>query len=141
MGDLIRESAHGSREALSALVSVCLARNDIPEVERAALVEPLARLAAAHGRADDLLVLAGVLHVRAMHVEATDAERAGSLYDEADELLDGVAKSGADRPTLATVLTIMADAGDEGAAVRLNSLMDGLTPAEAADLSREVRVG
>lgn len=141
MGDacLLREAALGRREAQGALASACLFMPEVPITERVVMAEPFARLAAEHGEPDDLLILAGVLHLRASHLAKTDEVRAARLFTEVGDILDHVADCGEALPILAVVLNSMCNDGDEDAAIRLNRLMERLTPAEAVAVNVATR--
>src|SRR5205085_4974857 len=94
-----------------------------------------------HDQLEDWLVLAGVLHIRAGHLKAIGAaDRAAVMLDEATAIFDAAEESagGHDLLCLATALSQLADQGDEDAALRLNRIMEKLSPSEAASVRSSV---
>lgn len=136
-------AARGDRAAQSAMVGVCLANqlHGIPTSEFSAAAEAFARLASSHGQAEDQLVLAGVLYLRAhcaaqrgdLALQAAYLFEASAIFDATSEWSDGEAVQ-----FLAGMLTGLADQGVEDAAVRLNELMGKLSPAQAAAIRSTV---
>lgn len=128
LGLLYRRAGQGDVDAQSDLVVIAM---DMPsdgvctEEEATCGAEILARIAATHGRADDLFRLAGILLLRSDFVaEKGEKERAEVFVGEAICILGSLAKKGdADAAKyLVGVLGQRADEGDEDAAVGLNEL-------------------
>lgn len=137
---LLALAARGNVDALVDLVRWCFAQKytGVHLSECAAMAEPFARLAAESGRHQEQIVLGEVLLNRAADLaERGFPGRATVANESALALFDMVADNG-DKPALirlASVLSSAADRGMEEAAERLNRLMEGLTPAEAAEIS------
>lgn len=140
--ELIQLAARGDRAAQAALASACMLKQGVgvPKFECAVMAEVFARLAAEHGQDDDLLILLGVLHVRAVTLAAVDPERSSALIAEVDSIIDRLAQGeGESLIVLGSMLSALADQGDEFAAVRLNRLMENLSPENVSALTNNMK--
>ena len=142
--ELVALAARGSLPAQQRMTLLCMAKEQcgLSHLEAYACAEPFARMAASHGKAEDLVLLAGLLRSRAIDIWRTgDEARALRIMDELHSLFDNLALNfGSEgREMLTTLLTALADQGDEEAAIRLNRLMEIVPVDEAAKLCASVR--
>lgn len=139
--ELLALGSRGDCSALANLAMCCAAREDIISFEAFAAAEAFARLAAAHGGANEKLLLAGVLRVRSAHLtELGVLDRALALLQQSESLCDEMATiplcPGVE--FLAAVLTAHADRRDDFAANRLNRLMATMSATDADALRNTV---
>lgn len=138
--ELFRKAASGERQALSLLAQVSRQAGSYDHLrspaELTAVAEAFARLAAMKGDPADKLLLADILVERSCG--STDAAYSARLLAESAELMREAMGGGHPQagPSLAVLLSILSDGGDEAAAIELNSLMERLEPAQLAEVNR-----
>ena len=128
----MHRAARGDREAQGELIASLIGGQEY------AKAETVARLAAMHGNPNDLLMLSAVLLLCCGG--RSDAPHLAAFYNEAwavFRLAEGYGPSKG-LELLASILTALADSGNDHAAVWLDGLITGLTPVQAADLSQFV---
>lgn len=143
---LMYNAAYGDRTALVLMASACVASqfHGIPAFEAMVGAEAFARLAACHqDDPEGMLLLAGVLHIRASQLDELGEEervRANRMRDEIGMLLDNVKIDGPSGALefLTGTFDAAADGGDEQAAVWLNKLMTQMPGREAVKLAAVV---
>lgn len=135
---MVHDAGLGNRVAQSGLASISLgfvAEGDLPELEALTCAETFARMAVAHGQADDALLLAVVLQLRAQQSALSGRiERALEQQQEADTLIASTPISG-DAPAAQFYVAWMdrlADQGDDAASERVNRFIGMMSPADAA---------
>jgi hypothetical protein len=139
----LEDAAKGDVGAQTALAHFCIANvaSGVPAGEALAMAEPFARLAAQHGGAMELLLLADVLSMRAVELrKAGHDDRADAHRESAFALYDQVATCG-DTETIAALvacLTGLADR-DEAAADRLNKIVAGMSAERARTITRAAK--
>ena len=125
LAELYVAAAGGEAEAFDALTDVALfhASTDIPPREALAAAELLARLGSINGGLAGKKKLAAVLLMRSANLAEDDADRAGNLLWQAVATLEDLASVGAPDASVCLLhhLGLMADSGDDGAGVLLNS--------------------
>jgi hypothetical protein len=139
--ELMEMGGEGSLPALREMTDRCArgAYIGMSSFEHSTYAEAFGRLAAAHGEEYDNIVLAGILWVRAAHLNALGApDRGLRLLAQAEAICDRFPFLHCSEATayLAAILTVFADNGNELAADRVNKLI-GALDAPAADLIRE----
>jgi hypothetical protein len=138
--ELFRKAASGERQALSLLAQVSRQADSYDHsrsaAERTAVAEAFARLAAMQGDPADKMLLADILVERSC--TATDATYSARLLVESADLMREAMEGGHSQagPSLAVLLSILSDGGDEAAAIELNKLMEQLGPAQVAEVNR-----
>lgn len=148
----LRAAAAGDPQAQSTLAVAFLNRSDdlaesdpVFAEEFLASAELVAVMAYEHptkpGRAHDAAILGAIVAVRSIRCAERDPVRSLDYRQWAERLFDAV-EAGSDehaKGIVAWALNRLADAGDEAAAARLNSVMETLSPAEARLVANEVR--
>lgn len=139
LGPDITAAAQGDRASQCDLRDNALrnAGELVPEREGLICAEVMARLAASHGHGEDVLSLCAVLLLRAAHADNQGNEsRCRAFWHEAVKLMEALVSAGElnGLTILAATLASLADDGDELAAVKLNLLMESLSPPDAERL-------
>lgn len=142
-GQLFALAAKGDVDAQAQLSALALQTVDygVPKREALCGAEILCRMAASQGRVRDRMTLCGVLMLRAADIrEAGDLERARRLEAEGLDLLSDLASEGNQEAAACLVMALdeMADNGDEMAAVRLNLLVEKISPEALALAGRMI---
>lgn len=123
-------AASGDAESLGALTDVAVLHslNGVPPREALAAAEVLSRLAAVNGGLEGKRKLAAVLLMRSGNLAQDDPSRAHNLMWQAIETLEELASVSAPDAGACLLhhLSAMADAGDEDAAMLLNTWSDRL---------------
>lgn len=136
---LMFNAAHGDQTSLVLMATACVASqfHNIPAFEAMVGAEAFARLAACHENPEGMLLLAGVLYVRAGHLLAVgEDKRSSTLFAEVGDILNTVKITEPSQALefLTSTLSAAADDADELAAVLLNKLLAKVPPREAARL-------
>jgi hypothetical protein len=140
--ELFQSAASGDVKALAILAHVARQPKSyaqaVPTADATAAAEAFARLAAVNGGADEWLLLADVLIERSGLLG--DRAHASRLMAEASDWQRAALDAGEEAAALplAVTLTLLADDGDEAAAIDLNKLMEGLGPVKAPEVSRTI---
>lgn len=119
--------------------------DDDPELANEYLMaaEMFAELACAHGGANEVAVLAGILVARSIHLTLLDPVRSLEYRERAELLFDAVENASNSQASgiIAYALNKLADADpdDDRATVRLNRIVESLAPGEAQLLREAVR--